>query len=216
MNISQANSSKYLNNRLTFLAVLKCLCFIFGCNFLYRLMPTSHDSIFSAFMINMLGAFCVLIVCAGRLAPFRFFPSHPKWLMVPTLILVVALSAGMMSSLGRGYSLHFSQYLLSVVLVPIAEEILFRVGLWGWLGPVSNGARIYLTSVSFAALHSASNSWPIGPFLLGVLSQVILLRGGGLLTAILLHMACNATVVIFLALDPRWLDWLSVFYLHYD
>lgn len=187
---------------------------MFVCNFLYRALAASQDTALSAFVTNMLGAFCLLLIYARRPAPFRLLPEKSAWFLVPIIVLMISLCAGSLSSSGEWQSLELSPYLLSVVFVPIAEELVFRVGLWGWLGPVPNGTRIYLTSASFAILHTASSPWPIGPLLLGIINQVILLRGGGLITAILLHMACNATVVIFLALDPRWLDWLRVFYLH--
>jgi membrane protease YdiL (CAAX protease family) len=212
--ISQVNFLKLLSKNVIFLAVLKSVLFVSVCNYLYRALAVSEDSALPAFVTNMLGAFCILLIYTRQPPPFRFLPERSAWFLVPILVLAISFCAGSLSSSGDWHSLELSPYILSVVFVPIAEELVFRVGLWGWLGGVPIGTRIYLTSASFAILHSASSPWPIGPLLLGIINQVILLRGGGVLTAILLHMACNATVVIFLALDPRWLDWLGVFYLH--
>ena len=214
MIISQVNFLKLLSKNVIFLAVLKSIFFVSVCNYLYSALAVSQESALPAFVTNMLGAFCILLIYTRQPAPFRLLPERSAWLLVPILVLAISFCAGSLSSSGDWHSLDLSPYLLSVVFVPIAEELVFRVGLWGWLGGVPNGTRIYLTASSFAILHTASSPWPIGPLLLGVINQVILLRGGGVLTAILLHMACNATVVIFLALDPRWLDWLGVFYLH--
>ncbi len=111
----------------------------------------------------------------------------------------------------------------SCIWVPLIEELIFRRGVGRllkqragfWLG-------IYLASLIFALAHTgfpSGGSWtemsapPLGPFLLSLACELLYWRSQSLLGPLLLHAACNATPLIFLLLDPRWLDWLQVLYM---
>lgn len=168
-------------------------------------------------VFNSLLAACFLIYFSSHTSPFPFWPKKLIYLVPGPLIILVTLFLGYISAAQwspiDAFLPHIYAHWQMIFIVPIAEEVLFRLGLWNLLGTSSRASRVYLTSICFAILHYRGADWPVGPFILGVLSQLMLLRGGGLLSSILLHMACNATVAVFLTLDERWFDWLKVFYL---
>lgn len=171
----------------------------------------------SVFLINVVIALSVLVYFASHRFPFPFWPTNIKVLSLPLTIIAMTLALSFWSTPDsptfQQFSINLSQYWVMVFLVPIVEEIIFRLGLWEVLWSRSTLTKVYLTSMSFALLHYEGTAWPVGPFILGVISQVMLLRGGGLVGSILFHTACNATVVIFLTIDSRWLNWLKLFYL---
>jgi membrane protease YdiL (CAAX protease family) len=112
---------------------------------------------------------------------------------------------------------------LFVTLIPLVEEVVFRRGIGDFLrryGGVLWGS--YLSALVFSAIHASpdlphlvalSVGLPLGPFLLGASCEALVVVTGRLLPAILFHMACNASVLVFASLDARWLDWLSPLYL---
>jgi membrane protease YdiL (CAAX protease family) len=195
------------------LATIKCFLFVSLLSFLYNRLGGSLDPILTAFLVNCVLAFCFLLFFSAHGAPFTWAPKRKRWFLVPLFFLLIILGLGIASS-NELEPQDLSSFVLPVLLVPIVEEIVFRMGLWVILGKISDGSKLYLTAVSFAGLHASSSNLPLGPFLLGLISQWMLLRGAGLSTVTLLHMACNATIVIFLTLDPRWLDWLKIFYIN--
>jgi len=202
-----------LESRSLALATLKSLVFVFLMAQGYSYLGPAEKPFIAAFMVNSLIALCVLLMFSTYGSPFTFLPRRWAWFLVPFLLLLGAIGLGMVSS-EKVQIPDLRAFVLPVVLVPIVEEIIFRMGLWRFLGGIHPGAKLYLTAVSFACLHTNGSQLPVGPFLLGVLSQWMLLRGAGLGAVILLHMASNATIVIFLALDSRWLDWLGIFYIN--
>lgn len=110
-------------------------------------------------------------------------------------------------------------WLGTIVWVPIVEEIVYRRGLGGFLrARLGQWTGLYLASLLFALAHGLrfEGGLPapaIGPFLLGVACELIYWRCRSIWGAIAFHAACNATPLIFLWLDPRWLDRLRMLYL---
>ncbi len=202
-----------LESRKLGVATFKCFVLVILLAQIYGQFRISENPILVAFLVNSLIAFSFLLYFSNYGTPFSFFPKKATWLFVPLLFLIGVTGLGLLSS-ERVQIPDLKAFILPVVLVPIVEEIIFRVGLWSFLGRIPTGAKLYLTAASFACLHTNGSQIPLGPFLLGLLAQWMLLRGAGLVTVILLHMACNATIVIFLTLDPRWLDWLRIFYIN--
>jgi hypothetical protein len=180
---------------------------------IYGQFSIPENSILVAFLVNVLIAFSLLLVFSSYGSPFSLFPQKTTWLLVPLLFLMGVTGLGLLSSESMQIP-DLKEFVLPVVLVPIVEEIIFRMGLWSFLGRIPTGAKLYLTAASFACLHTNGSQIPLGPFLLGLAAQWMLLQGAGLMTVILLHMASNASIVIFLTLDPRWLDWLRIFYIN--
>lgn len=168
-------------------------------------------------VLNGFFAACFLIYFSSHKSPFLFWPKKLIYLVPAPLIIFVTLFLGYSSGTEvvslKAFLPHIYSHWQMIFIVPVVEEVLFRLGLWNLLGTSSSASRVYLTSICFAIMHYRGDEWPVGPFILGVLSQLFLLGGGGLLSSILLHLACNATVVVFLTMDERWFDWLKVFYL---
>ncbi|MFA5203972.1 MAG: CPBP family glutamic-type intramembrane protease [Lentisphaeria bacterium] len=103
---------------------------------------------------------------------------------------------------GSGPLFWLAVPLLLGVLVPLAEEILFRVvlhdALAAWL-PAAAAAG--LTALLFAALHGSLVQAP-SLFLLGVVLQRLRNRAGSLWPALGLHMGVNLTALVLLPWLP--------------
>jgi len=121
----------------------------------------------------------------------------------------------------RSYVFSTSQWLF-ILVVPAVEEWAFRVGAGSYFrklcGPFWGG---YLSAMLFSLVHSLPTWSRVlelkvgllpGPLLLGILCEILLIGSGRILPAIALHMACNATVIIFTVTDGRWLKWLDFLY----
>lgn len=119
-------------------------------------------------------------------------------------------------------TINWLQLLGTVIWVPIVEEALFRRYIGDFFRTI--GSTIwgsFFSVLIFSALHGTTitgawNTWtfslPPGPLLLGFLCEALLIKTGRLWPAIWLHAACNATAMIFLAVDDRWLQYLEFFY----
>jgi membrane protease YdiL (CAAX protease family) len=110
-----------------------------------------------------------------------------------------------------------------MVLIPIAEEILFR-GVIGSLMRRRYGVvlGIYFSAICFAFLHSMPTmmSWqsfqvglPLGPLLLGLICEVMVYFRGSLWIAMIFHGVANGSVLVFEVFDSRWLKWLGFLYI---
>jgi len=109
-----------------------------------------------------------------------------------------------------------------MVWIPIVEELVFRVGISRLFQKYAPHLwASWFAAICFALVHShptvanllaARVGLPLGPFLLGLACEGLIVTTGRLLPAIVLHAACNATVLIFIWLDPRWLEWFGILY----
>ncbi|MCX6109344.1 MAG: CPBP family intramembrane metalloprotease [Proteobacteria bacterium] len=109
-----------------------------------------------------------------------------------------------------------------LVWVPIAEEVVFRAGIGQSLR--LQAPRIWagwFSAAIFALVHAHPTLAHVlagevglvtGPFLLALCCEALVAWSGSILPAILLHAACNATVVVFQTVDERWLGWLDFLY----
>lgn len=89
-----------------------------------------------------------------------------------------------------------------VVLVPIAEEVLFRGYLYGKMRKVAPiWLSVILTSVLFGAVHGAWNL-AVDMFALGVVLSLLREMTGRLWAPILLHMLKNAIAFYLLFINP--------------
>ena len=184
----------------------------------------------AAASIHTLGALYVISVTnkqSPELSPASY--KWPQWYAyIPTVVvlggslLLVAFTHSSSPKTVAGSAVPAEQWAF-VIWVPIVEELCYRGGfgrifrkkaglLWG----------AWYSSLLFALVHahptlsniSALNiGIPLGPFLLGLCAEFILLSSGKILPAITFHMACNATVVVFTIGDSRWLKWLEVLYI---
>ena len=110
-----------------------------------------------------------------------------------------------------------------VFWVPLVEELVFRYGIGALMHRFSGSSlwAAWFSALTFALVHTAPTLHNVsqghfgiaaGPFLLGLLCEVLAIGTGRLAPLVALHAACTATVIIFSLGDQRWLDWLRVLY----
>ena len=146
--------------------------------------------------------------------------THPSLVYFPALLVFfVSFSLALMEA-EKPYNelpLSFRSFLL-IVVVPCAEELVYRLGLTQLFSRI--GGRFwgaYFSVLVFAVMHglpsldrllSLELGFYLGPFILAILCELLFGWSNQLFPAILLHMACNWTGVIF-----SWAGgyWLSVF-----
>lgn len=158
---------------------------------------------------------------AARLGP-------PWWhaYLPAAAVLLLALAAVVVSRVfvsGASYFQPSMQQIAWVLWIPFVEEIVFRLGTGAFFRRL--GGKIwgsYFSAVVFAVVHTRPTisriiamqvGVPLGPLLLGFCCEALFLRYGRLAPLVLFHAACNATVVIFMVGDGRWLDWLGFLYM---
>jgi membrane protease YdiL (CAAX protease family) len=115
-------------------------------------------------------------------------------------------------------------YVLSTLtVIPLAEELVFRMGITPFISRFS-GARWgpWYSAIIFSVAHTNPTlaRWiglkiglPIGPFLLAICCDLIVRRWGRIWPATVFHAACNATVYIFGWINPSWLMKLDGLYM---
>lgn len=85
-----------------------------------------------------------------------------------------------------------------IILTPLAEELLFRGSLFGWLrGRLNNTAAIVITATLFALYHPSVNLWPIA-FLFGLGSGWVRVHSGSLTPFVIVH-TINSIAMITVA-----------------
>ena len=165
-----------------------------------------------------------LIVSSPRVLPsLRRQVTH--WIAwVPSILILFGSIALVVFWPGSGTRRNFSAYYLlgSSTWIPVVEEVVFRGGISPLFRRVTNSLwGVYFSSLVFALAHSAPTltrmirfevGIPLGPFLLGLCCEALLIWTKSLWPAIAFHCACNATVIIFDIFGPGWFDRLSWFY----
>ena len=114
-------------------------------------------------------------------------------------------------------------FLASFLWIPPIEELVFRGGIGRILRPkIGPLWGAWFSAIIFTMAHGTPTAqriingqvgFALGAFLLGICCEGLLYLTGSLLPGIALHAACNATVMIFGVINPRWLDWLGPLYL---
>ena len=114
-------------------------------------------------------------------------------------------------------------FFVTIILVPIVEEVVFRLAIGGWIRAMWEGlGGYYLSALFFGTIHATPTIGRIvegqvgvvlGPFLLALICEWLYYKTKSLLAPILFHGMCNGSVLIFMYTDPRWLDWLSFLYI---
>jgi membrane protease YdiL (CAAX protease family) len=109
-----------------------------------------------------------------------------------------------------------------VLWIPLVEEVVFRLGIGRIFTRLLPGlGGLWFSSLTFALAHvpvtfsgllHGDVGVPLGPFLLGLICQTMIIRLRSIWPSILMHMACNGTAVIFRVMDGRWLSWLGALY----
>lgn len=194
---------------------------------LYRWVGQGWDpSWYGALIVNSILAVAVLVVrfdvlrarpvVSWRLMGLLYFPAVALALFPWLMILLVPGNATM------NVTIYPSDWLM-LLAVPVVEEIVFRVGLGDFCRRrYGLGLGGYLSAVLFGYVHSLptwDRLWAgevgvvFGPLLLGLACEFLYSTGRRLLPIVMLHMAGNASVIIFRIYDPQWLERLHWFYL---
>lgn len=90
-----------------------------------------------------------------------------------------------------------SSALVTLLVAPFAEEILFRLVLFESLRDLGNAGALCLTSAAFALVHQIPEQIP-ALFLLGVVLQEARRRSGGLWLPLAIHAGFNAVSIVVL------------------
>jgi membrane protease YdiL (CAAX protease family) len=157
----------------------------------------------------------------------RFMSLHPALPYLPALVVLagaaaVALLSRAVAPASTAVDTAATLPWAWILWVPLVEELVFRIGIGGFLR--TRGGSLWgawFSAVAFAFVHASptlSNlaalrlGLPLGPFCLAIACETLVVATGRLGPAVFLHAACNATVAVFAAIDPRWLEWLGWLY----
>lgn len=179
---------------------------------------------------NILITFFIVYFCRKRLviALFRR-PIRLTGFLPGFMLLFGSCSIALVTRLffqditPRFFSAWSYAALLSLTLVPVIEEVMFRFFLTRFIGHFSSSIMAsYLSVIVFAAAHGlpvyewsdiALVSVPLGPLLMGGICEWLFYRYKNLVYPIFFHACANSTVFVFSLIDKRWLEWLKLFYL---
>lgn len=145
----------------------------------------------------------------------------PAFIVLFGSILLAKLTAeGDTVPMGTEQAVYF---VASIAWIPVIEELVFRGGISPMLrakvGPLWAS---WFSALIFTMVHGTPTlerlahgqvGFALGAFLLGICCEALLYWSGSLLPGIAFHAACNATVMIFGVISPKWLDWLGPLYL---
>lgn len=145
----------------------------------------------------------------------------PAALVLLGCVLAILISSHYPSPEYARGGIPLRQYLF-VIWIPLIEEIVFRFGLGRWFRfTIGNLWGGYCAALCFSYAHAfptvakimAGNiGIVLSPLLLGFACEYLFVKSKSILPGVALHMACNATVLLFLVFDQRWLAWLKFFY----
>lgn len=97
--------------------------------------------------------------------------------------------------------------LSAVVAAPVAEEVLFRRVLQGWLQnkepPLEPGSAVAISALLFAVAHYGQGLAWLPLFALGLVLGWIVRQTGSIVSAVLLHALFNAVSVVLLLVQTR-------------
>ena len=190
--------------------------------YLYNAIPL--QTWLAAALVNSALSLWVLVYYRHKLSVW-FWARHDFRFYVPALavllfcVLAIFAASFYASPLRGTVAAH---HYLWLSWIPIVEEIVFRLGIGGWLRRLAgNFWGSYCSALCFALAHTLP-SWerivagevgvPLGPLLLGAVCEFIFVRSKSLMPCIVFHIVCNASVPLFLYFDQRWLTWLSLLF----
>lgn len=221
----------HLPLRSTLFAILATLIFavLFAETYglLNQLVPTPW--IAAALIHTIFAAAFFLAVLSRPFPSYRslfLLPSSLVWYLPALIILggslLIAFGTGVFSDEPQG-KIVFDKQWAWIFWIPLVEEIVFR----GFLGEKFRKKfgliwGVWFAALLFALVHSNPTlervmaldiGIPLGPFLLGIVAEILLIKSRSLWPCIAFHAACNATVFVFMYLDERWIKWLELLYI---
>ncbi len=167
----------------------------------------------------------VLLAYYRRNLSMWFFARHDFRFYIPSLVVLIfcvlaIFTASFYGSPMRG--MVAAHHYLWLSWIPVVEEIVFRLGIGGWLRRLAgNFWGSYCSALCFALAHTLP-SWerisagevgvPVGPLLLGAICEFLFVRSKNIMPCIVFHAVCNASVPLFTYFDQRWFVWLSLLF----
>lgn len=95
-------------------------------------------------------------------------------------------------------------FIQTVLLAPLAEEILFRGSLYGWLrGKLNATATILIAAALFALYHPLITLWPMA-FLFGLIAGAIRERTQSLTPFLIMHMLDSIALITIAYFVTGW------------
>jgi membrane protease YdiL (CAAX protease family) len=179
-----------------------------------------------AALVNTIVAAIVIAFRRKIPIPTAYHPGAPNLAYAPAgvVLIVIAVAGAVSRSFGgaNAQGVELTQWAW-ILWVPVVEEIVFRWGAGSLLKKMSNPLwGSYFSVLLFTFLHSNPTlqnlaslqvGFALGPLLLSMCCELILVYFGRISAAILFHMVCNFSVVMFSVLDSRWLKWLDFLYM---
>jgi membrane protease YdiL (CAAX protease family) len=154
-----------------------------------RLCSTTSRELLAAFAV-LVAAWVVAIVAYLILSPFAWAVAD-----VRTALWWVGADGGRLADADPLLFLLAAGR--ATLVAPLAEELLFRGSLFGWLrSRWSAPAAILLTSALFAMAHPMPVLWPVA-FLIGVAAASFRERSGSITPFVVMHIINNIALVGF-------------------
>ena len=157
--------------------------------------------------------------------PPAIFRKYPLIYYTPSFLIVVAtvvLSGMSISLAGMTQRLQFDVFFTVVFLVPVVEELSYRVGIGSvlkfQLGRVLGG---YFSVLVFTYMHSIPSleslmqghiHFFLGPFLLGIFCDLLYGWSKSIMPSIFFHSACNASAFLFQLVESKIIEFFNVLY----
>jgi membrane protease YdiL (CAAX protease family) len=132
------------------------------------------------------------------------------WVALVTIYMVLGSSVGVVGEMGKAILTIGSLYgrldgaspglmtlaiIQPVLITPLAEELLFRGSLYGWLrGKLIASLTILITAALFALYHPLIYLWPIA-FMFGLVAGWVRERTNSLTPFLIIHMLNSITMI---------------------
>lgn len=152
------------------------------------------------------------------LALYPYLPYLPAF----AVFVVSLFLAFVKAETPYNYSYLSLKSLITVIFVPIVEEICYRLGLSRLFQSI--GGRFwggYFSVLVFTTMHGLPSidrilnnqvGFFFGPFLLGIACELLFVWSKQLIPSILLHVACNSSAVVFSLAGGYWLTFFRFLY----
>jgi membrane protease YdiL (CAAX protease family) len=180
-------------------------------------LEAPKPSLVRVFLPQITAAFLIWIglqsIAAERLLPRSFdrLKASVSWSAMGTALLIALLSLVVLGASAFGLEAIAGQELtarpvvfrrdlveiaMAILCIPLCEEIIFRVGLLGWLTRfVRPGVAVVLSAVIFSLLHMQTEIfW--ARLLGGIFMGWVYLASGGVVAPWLLHAAMNGGLML--------------------
>jgi membrane protease YdiL (CAAX protease family) len=189
--------------------------------FYLHFTPENTDRWLGTALINSAFGLFVIINLL-RIDRMEVLSRPPLWSWLPMLAILSGTLLLGLATKGIDESPVSYPPLAWVFWVPIVEELVFRVGVGGAfrrIGGVVWGS--WFSALTFAWVHTHPSvtdlmelnvGLPLGPFLMGLISEFLYIKTQRIWPSIGFHGACNFSVFLFIMLDSKWLDRLEVLY----